>query len=238
MNISKSIPNAITCLNLLCGSAGVIFACNSRIDTAFILMLAAAVCDFLDGFAARALKAYSDIGKELDSLADVVSFGLLPSVMLHVIMEEYHFGSSIWCWTPLLIAAFSALRLAKFNLDERQHFSFLGLPTPACAMLCGSLAYYVANTPGSFLAIWCSGDVFIPLLSAAMCALLVCEIPFFSFKLSKGQKSGENRKRLYFGINLLLITAIVIVLSVNWSMTILMGLLIYILMNIVFSLIS
>ena len=237
MYIRKHIPNEITCLNLLCGSAGIIFACNSRIDIAFLLMLAAAVCDFCDGFAARLLKAYSDMGKQLDSLADVISFGLLPSVMLHAIMREYNFGSSIWCWTPLLIAAFSAIRLAKFNLDERQQLSFLGLPTPACALLCGSLAYYVANTPDSFLAVWCSGKVFIPVLSVVLCVLLVCEIPFFSLKAGKGQKT-ENRKRLYFGINLLLITAIVIVLSVNWSMTILLGLLIYILMNIVFSLIS
>lgn len=234
MNICKHIPNAITALNLLCGAVAVVLACKGRIDIAFLLMIAAAVCDFLDGFAARLLGAYSEIGKELDSLADDISFGLLPAVMLCIIMRTYNFGDSVWCYTPLIICVFSALRLAKFNLDERQHESFIGLPTPACAMICGSLAYFVASCPDSFLAVWCSGKVFIPVLSLVLSILLVCEIPFFSMKIGKGQKA-ENRKRIYFGVNLVLVCAIVAILGWNWSMAVLFGFAVYVLMNLAFA---
>jgi len=234
MQIVKHIPNTITCLNLLCGAVGVVLACKGRIDIAFPLMLAAAVCDFLDGFAARLLGAYSDTGKELDSLADDISFGLLPAVMLCVIMRTYNFADSIWCYVPLIISVFSALRLAKFNIDERQHESFLGLPTPACAMICGSLAYFTAMCPDSFLSVWCAGKVFIPVLSVVLSYLLVCEVPFFSIKIGKGQKT-ENRKRIYFGINLAIVIAIVAILGLNWSMAVLFGFTVYILMNLAFA---
>ena len=167
-------------MNLLCGIIGVVFAFKGRPDIAFLLMLGAALADFLDGFAARALDAYSDMGKELDSLSDLVSFGVLPSVMLYNCSRVCMFGESWLCWVPLVIALASGLRLAKFNVDERQTSGFLGLPTPACAMLCGSLCYFVAVQPGTFLAAWCAGPVFIPVFSLCMAALLVCEIPMFS----------------------------------------------------------
>jgi len=176
MQIVKHIPNSITSMNLVSGSIGVIFCLSGDVRTAFVLMIASAVFDFFDGFAARMLGAYSEIGKELDSLADMVSFGLLPALMLHETMLlcgvgtgaaalsvgsgatalSGTFGTGNWIsWLPLVLAAFSALRLAKFNLDERQHDSFIGLPTPAAAMICGSLAYYVASvaaTPAPALA--------------------------------------------------------------------------------------
>ena len=160
MRIVKHIPNTITCLNLLSGVMGIIVLFGGRPDQAFFLMLAAAVFDFCDGLAARALGAYSELGKELDSLADMVSF--------------------------------SALRLAKFNLDERQHASFLGLPTPASAMICGSLICYSFVSPDSWAAWLCSQVWFLPALSLAMCALLVCEIPMFSMKLSTGKKASAR----------------------------------------------
>ena len=133
MNIIRHIPNTITSMNLLCGVLGVIASLNGRLELGFELMILAAVFDFCDGLAARLLKAYSEIGKELDSLADDVSFGVLPAVMLYQIS-----GTDILIlkYLPLVLAAFSALRLAKFNLDERQHDSFIGLPTPAAAMIC------------------------------------------------------------------------------------------------------
>ena len=165
MSLKQYIPNTITSMNLLCGVLGVIAALEARFDWAFYLMLFGAVCDFCDGLTARLLKAYSPLGKELDSLADLVTFGVLPSLMLHEMMRVCTFGNSIWCYVPLLIAVFSGLRLAKFNIDERQHSSFLGLPTPACAMICGSLCYFIAHDMQTFLATWASGFVFIPLLS-------------------------------------------------------------------------
>ena len=144
MRIVKHIPNTITCLNLLSGVMGIIVLFGGRPDQAFFLMLAAAVFDFCDGLAARALGAYSELGKELDSLADMVSFGVLPAMMLFVGTSHPYLR-----FVTLLLVAFSALRLAKFNLDERQHASFLGLPTPASAMICGSLICYSFVSPGS-----------------------------------------------------------------------------------------
>ena len=139
-------------MNLACGIIGVVFAFKGRVDLAFILMLAASVADFLDGTAARLLDSYSDMGKELDSLSDLVSFGVLPSVMLYNLQHTCMFGESWICWIPLIITLASGIRLAKFNVDTRQTDSFLGLPTPACALLCGSLCYYVAADPACFLA--------------------------------------------------------------------------------------
>ena len=134
MTLRKYIPDLITSMNLVCGLLGVVFTLKSRLDIAFACMLAAAVFDFLDGLAARALDAYSDLGKELDSLCDLVSFGVLPALMLCFLMQTYRFDGSWICWLPLLLAVFSALRLAKFNVDPRQTDGFLGLPTPAAAL--------------------------------------------------------------------------------------------------------
>lgn len=235
INIVKHIPNSITCLNLLSGTAGVMVVCAGRFDLAFYFMLAAVVFDFMDGFAARTLDAYSDKGKELDSLSDVVSFGVLPSVMLCKLMRAYCFGAPVWlCYFPLILAAFSALRLAKFNLDDRQHKSFLGLPTPACALVCGALALYTAFSPSSFLSVWATGIVFIPIMVAVLCALLVSEIPMFSLKVAKGD-GLENRKRIAFVVNVVVIAALVLLTAIHWSMIVLLGFVVYILMNLVFA---
>lgn len=231
MSWKHHIPNTITSMNLLCGVLGVIAALEGRFDWAFYLMLAGAVFDFCDGLAARALKVVSSTGKELDSLSDVVTFGVLPSVMLYELMRVCTFSNSIWCYVPLLIAVFSALRLAKFNLDERQHSSFLGLPTPASAMICGSLCYFIAHDMQTFLATWASGYVFIPLLALVLCVLLVSEVPMFSMKFSREDDSLMKRKRILFAVNVLLVVAIVVSLHLNWSLIILLVFLVYILMN-------
>lgn len=232
MEIRKHIPNMVTSMNLVCGIIGVIFAFNGRIDLAFPMMLMAAVFDFLDGFVARALNAYSDMGKELDSLCDLVSFGVLPSVMLYNLMTQCLFVTEWYCYIPLVITLFSALRLAKFNVDERQHESFLGLATPACAMICGALSYYIAYTPSSVLATWAAGPFFIPVLSVLLSALLVCEIPMFSLK---GKLRGPLGMKL---VTLIILVAIVIVLMVfrhmNWSFAVLSAFVLYILSNIVY----
>ena len=133
MKIIKHIPNTITSMNLLCGVLGVIFTFQGALDLAFYLMILASVFDFLDGFSARMLKAYSPVGKELDSLADLISFGLLPALMIHRRLVEGGM-TGFWIYVPVIICIFSALRLAKFNVDDRQSENFLGLPTPACAM--------------------------------------------------------------------------------------------------------
>lgn len=230
MGIRKHIPNSITSMNILCGVLGVIFSLDGKLETAFILMILAAVFDFCDGLSARLLKAYSDIGKELDSLSDVVSFGVLPSVMLYCVFGTQ---SQLLRFFPVLIAAFSALRLAKFNLDERQHEHFLGLPTPACAMVCGSLACFVAKVPGSFLARWCDGPVFLVLLTLLLCFLLVSEIPMFSFKFGGGNKASrnENVKRLVFLAVAVLGVFLAIFGGWHWSLVFLIAFSGYIIIN-------
>ena len=237
MSIRKYIPDFITSLNLLCGALGIVCAMDGRVDLAFCLMLAAAVFDFLDGLAARLLGAYSELGKELDSLSDVVSFGVLPSLMLVQMMRACSFSNSLVCLVPLLLAVFSGLRLAKFNVDERQHESFLGLPTPLCAIMAGSMAYFVAVHPSTFLSTWASGPVFVPVLVLVLCALLVSEIPMFSFKFGGGKASDSKMKtkRIAMLIASALVIATVAVLKLNWSLAVRLICTVYIIKNCIYA---
>lgn len=232
MGLRKSIPNIITSMNLLFGVVGVIFVFWDRPDIAFCMMLAAALFDFLDGFAARLLGAYSDIGKELDSLCDAVSFGVLPALMLHRCMVSSHVDGP-WIWLPLALALASAFRLAKFNVDERQHGSFLGLPTPAAAMVCGSLCCFVFREPSSFLAAWCSSPWVLPLLSFLLSALLVSEIPMFAMKFGKGMEADRRTRilRLAFACVAVLGAVLTAALGLHWSLAVLIAFTGYIIVN-------
>ena len=237
MNIVKYIPNTITSMNLLCGVLGVIATFSGRLDAAFCLMLAAAVCDFFDGFSARLLKAYSDIGKELDSLSDMVSFGVLPSLMMYSLVNQMNPGS--WLrFAPLAVAVFSGLRLAKFNVDERQTVSFIGLATPSCAILCGSLAYYVTKCPQSTLAAWAGLKWSIPVISVILSALLVSEIPMFSMKFKKGAdgKVKIGTERMVFAAFALIEIVMTVILKQDWSFAIILIFMTYILMNLLWML--
>lgn len=231
--IIKNIPNTITSLNLLSGVAGIVCAFSDRLDISFILMLAAAVFDFFDGFAARALGAYSPMGKELDSLADSVSFGLLPAFMLHRLMIFLTGAATIWCYIPLVVALFSVLRLAKFNTDERQTENFIGLATPASAMICGSLTYYLLHQTDSILIPLAQGHVFIPVVCIILSALMVSEIPMFSMKFKKGisKDSPLYRQRVSFAGTVVVAAILVLTLGLNWSMIVLLSFVAYIVMN-------
>lgn len=235
--MKKYIPDFITSLNLLCGTLGIVFALDGKLDIAFFAMLAAAVFDFCDGLAARALGAYSDLGRELDSLSDVASFGVLPSVMLIVTMRATSFSGSLFCLVPAVLAVFSGLRLAKFNIDERQHSSFIGLPTPAAAMFAGSLSYYIALRPDSFLSIWAAGPVFIPVLAVVLSALLVCEIPMFSLKVGKGVEAEKNAcsKRLATAVEFAAIVVAVLALGLEWPLIVLLTMALYIVKNLIYA---
>ena len=236
MTLRKYIPDLITSMNLVCGLVGVVFALRSRLDLAFICMLAAAVFDFLDGTAARALDAYSDLGKELDSLCDLVSFGVLPALMLCFLMQTYRFDGSWICWLPLLLALFAALRLAKFNVDPRQKDGFLGLPVPAAGILCGALCSYCCHAPVEFLSTWVSGPVFIPLLAACLCVLMVCEMPMFSFKFHKGDARSLTVKRITLVAFILAAAVFCLLAKHHWSLAVLLGFVFYILNNLVYAL--
>lgn len=183
--IIKNIPNCITALNLGAGCLSIIAASHATshfwgllgFQWAFIFMGMAALADFLDGFAARLLKAYSDIGKELDSLCDLVSFGVAPALTLFFLIQEI--GMDKWlCWTTLLIPVCGAFRLARFNLDSRQTVNFIGLPVPANAIFWVGYASLMFNGV-QFLSLW---YVFLPFL-VVECWLMNSNLPMFSLKM-------------------------------------------------------
>lgn len=189
MSITKHIPNTITSLNLFTGCIGVYFAFQGSYQWAFLCILISGIFDFLDGFAARLFKAYSAIGKELDSLADVISFGLLPGAMVFALLSE----TTMHKYVPLvgfLIPVFSALRLAKFNIDERQGESFLGLAVPANAIFWGGAIY-------SFSDFFLFEPLILITLMLLFCVLLVSEIPMFSLKM-KSLKWSVNKTQYIF----------------------------------------
>lgn len=187
--ITKHIPNTITSLNLFSGSVGVVMAFQANYQIALACMLLAAVFDFCDGLSARALHAYSSIGKELDSLADVVSFGFLPATMVYQMLTVAS-DNAYLPFAAYIITVFSALRLAKFNVDERQTSSFIGLATPANAIfwagLVASYHPYAEVYPYAVI-----------ILILLMSFLLVAEIPFFSLKF-KNLKWKDNSIRFIF----------------------------------------
>lgn len=195
--VIKQIPNTITCLNLFSGILAVISAYNGNFSMAMIYVFASAVFDFMDGFAARLLKAYSDMGKELDSLSDMVSFGLVPGVVAFRLLEP----STVICeyipYIGFLVTVFSALRLAKFNIDERQTTSFIGLAVPANALFWIGLAY-------SFNLLLTEYQLVVYLLIALSCFLLVSPIPMFSLKI-KTLRWSANRIRYIFLIGTIIL---------------------------------
>ena len=234
MRLIKNIPNTITSMNLLCGALGVIFTLQGALDVAFYLMLAAAVCDFFDGLSARLLKAYSPIGKELDSLADCISFGLLPAIMFHRRMVEGGM-TGIITYIPLVISVFAALRLAKFNVDERQSENFIGLATPACALWCGSLIFAADHGVNTFAAML-HGTYFIPIVSIVLALLMVSEVPMFSLKFKKG--SAYNRIRFSFIAIVAALAVATVILKINWSFIVFLALTCYITLNLLTALFS
>jgi CDP-diacylglycerol--serine O-phosphatidyltransferase len=187
----KNIPNFITCLNLLAGSMACVMALylNNYVG-AFVFIALAAVFDFLDGFAARLLKAYSNLGAELDSLADVISFGLAPGCIVYIYLEQFpvHLPYAL-PFIAFLLPVFSALRLAKFNIDTRQTNSFLGLPVPANALFWSSfipsIQPFTDLHPLFFL-------LLLLVLLITFCLLLVSELPMFSLKFKNFHWKGNE----------------------------------------------
>lgn len=193
----KHIPNIITLLNLFSGSVAITLAFNGNFSGVVIWVLIAAIFDFFDGMAARLLNAYSPLGKELDSLADVVSFGVAPASALYILMRDYliypeilQSTSHLIPYLAFLIAAFAAYRLAKFNIDERQSTSFIGLPTPADGLFWISYCYAIHQLAPKNEII-----IFITILVIFILSyLMISEFPMFSFKIKhKGVKGNEKQ---------------------------------------------
>lgn len=198
----RHIPNSITAANLICGCIAIGAAFQQNFTLALIFIVAGAVFDFFDGFAARLLHVASPIGKELDSLADVVTFGVAPATMVVQMLFitapvcSFSNGCPLMANLPyagFLIAAFSALRLAKFNLDTRQSDTFIGLPTPANALFWASIAVTFFTDSHDFIA---HRPAFLLLLALTVlsCWIMVSEVPMFALKFkSFGWKGNEVR---------------------------------------------
>lgn len=205
--IVKNIPNTITCCNLVSGCIATTFALGGNFEMALLWIVIGNVFDFFDGMSARLLGVSSPIGKELDSLADCITSGIAPASIVFTELGVMNYPPFIEGLRPYLpffafvIAAFSALRLAKFNLDTRQTTSFIGLPTPANALFWASLVYGGAHVIES--SVW-----MLPLLLALICLtswLLVAEIPMFALKFKHWGWKGNEVKYLFAVFSILVV---------------------------------
>lgn len=188
MSIKKHIPNTITCCNLISGCIATYWAFCGNYEMALLFIIIGAVFDFFDGMSARLLGVSSPIGKELDSLADDITFGFAPSAIIFSYLCTFHIHLLFVPFLAFVMAAFSALRLAKFNLDERQALGFIGLPTPANALFWGALIVGAGD--------WISTLPYAPYLillgTFISCYLLIAEIPMFALKFKHwGWKDNE-----------------------------------------------
>lgn len=197
--MKRHIPNFITCLNLFSGCTAVLLAFKGNYEGAFIAIMLSAVFDFFDGFASRLLKAYSAMGKELDSLADMISFGMAPGAVVFSLLSK----TTICEWLPyaaFLIPIFSGLRLAKFNIDDRQTTSFIGLPVPANAIFWAGMV--LSFSPFLLDNVW-----LLLILIGLFCYFLISEIPMFSLKF-KNLAWKDNKIQFLFLIVCAIILAI------------------------------
>ena len=191
--IKKHIPNTITCCNLISGCIATYYAFQNCFDLALLFIVIGAVFDFFDGMVARLLHVSSPIGKELDSLADDITFGFAPSAIIFSYLCTFHIHLMFVPFLAFVMAAFSALRLAKFNLDERQALGFIGLPTPANALFWGSLIVGLQDHGISF-----EGMEWVILAGMFLsCYLLIAEIPMFALKFKTWGWKGNEIKYIF-----------------------------------------
>ncbi|MCF2593469.1 CDP-diacylglycerol--serine O-phosphatidyltransferase [Bacteroides caecigallinarum] len=207
--IIRNIPNSITSCNLFCGCIASYMAFLGDYRNAMLFIVLGAVFDFFDGMSARLLKVSSPIGKELDSLADNITFGLAPSAIVFSLFKEVNIPefmlgiSKLIPYCAFLISVFSALRLAKFNLDERQTSSFIGMPTPANALFWSSLAICI-NENSILLEEF--NALYLLLLVIIMSLLLVSELPMFSLKFKNLSWKYNSIKYIFLIVSIILLT--------------------------------
>jgi CDP-diacylglycerol---serine O-phosphatidyltransferase len=181
--IRRNLPNMLTLINLLCGCIGLVEVLqNNFITGACLFMVVALVADFFDGFLARALGVSSPIGKELDSLADMVTFGVLPAAMMVWVLKNHTQLPDPYHNIGFLIALFSAWRLAKFNIDTRQSDSFIGVPTPANAMFVAAMALNIESGSADWLSMAFGNSWVAVGMLLLLCYLMVAELPLMAFK--------------------------------------------------------
>ena len=216
MSLVKHIPHTITCCNLISGCVSIFLLCQGHVFGASAMIFVAAVFDFFDGFAARLLNAKSPIGGELDSLSDVVSFGVAPSFIIAMLLSKTGISwmiadVNVFPMLAFILAAFAAVRLAKFNIDTRQTCSFIGLPVPAVGLFIASLPLMLSQiSTDSALYNFVVNPYFLLAVVAFFSWLMISEVPFFSFKI-KNLKFKDNILR-YFVV----IFAIIAVIVLKW----------------------
>lgn len=205
--ISRNIPNTLTCGNLVSGGIATVFAIGGNVRMALVWIVVGAVFDFFDGMSARLLKVSSPIGKELDSLADDVTFGVAPAAIVFSELMVMDYPSLLEPWRAYIpffafvMAAFSALRLAKFNLDTRQTTSFIGLPTPANALFWGSLI--VTRSEWVEASEWNVVAVLVMVCISSW--LMVCELPMFALKFKHWGWNGNEVRYSFIIVSALMI---------------------------------
>lgn len=196
-----SVPNLLTLANLFCGCLAVVFAFTGKLHYVPYCIIAAAVADFLDGMVARWFKSNSALGIQLDSLADMVSFGLVPGIVLfHLLGQAWGSDATLGLTTPaFMLTLFSALRLAKFNIDTRQTTGFLGLPTPSSTLFVVGLLFWQQN---NFMgaAQWLQNPWLLYGIVIVISYLLISELPMFSLKFKN--KGWEGNEQQWLGISL------------------------------------
>lgn len=202
--MKKHLPNLFTLLNLASGSIGVIIALRGNLFYGASCIRIGACFDFLDGFAARILRMPSPFGKQLDSLADLVTFGFLPTVIMYSLIE-LHTSSPHLPYVALLITLFSALRLARFNLDTKQTTtSFVGLPTPANAIFISTLPFMIISDDHPMLTAILSHPYTLIIVCILSAVLLVANIPFMAFKMTDYTWHANRAKYVLLAVILLL----------------------------------
>ncbi len=232
--ISRQIPNTLTSINLFLGCLSIVSSFEGSLLFASYFILLASIFDYLDGFMARLLKAYSPLGKELDSLSDLVSFGVAPSVIVFHLLKnslglndnQGFMEGNVILAIPFLIAVFSSLRLAKFNIDTRQTTSFIGLPTPANAIFIVGIVLGLNSPYNEWFELLTSSPSAIIVLVLVLSALLVSPIPMFSLKI-KGFNPKETWRQM-----LLLALAILAILFLGTA-SLAVVILFYILISVV-----
>lgn len=206
--MKKHIPNAITCLNLFAGCLALYFAFEGELVVTAYLVGIAAVFDFLDGMVARLIHAYSEIGKQLDSLADMVSFGVVPGTVMFMLLQRLEapfmgIPADVVPFFGFLITIFSALRLAKFNIDTRQTTSFIGLPTPACTLFVASLPL-ILETGGLLEFELILNYPVLLALTLMLSFLLVAELPLFALKFKNLTWQDNSIRFIFLGLSVIL----------------------------------
>jgi CDP-diacylglycerol---serine O-phosphatidyltransferase len=202
MNIRNNIPNAITCGNLFCGCLSILEALKGNLAESIYLVFLAILLDFLDGLAARMLNARSPLGAQLDSLADMVTFGVVPGIIMFQMMNLAGISAPVNLLS-FVLTIFSAIRLAKFNIDTRQTDSFIGLPTPANTFFIISLLLLVIKKPDLY-ALILQPSVLIG-ITLSFSYLMIAEIPMFSLKFKDLSWSGNRLQFIFLGGSLLML---------------------------------